>query len=108
MGIIDGEGKIIDFRKTNIDSCNSPVGESFCLVFHSDSGRLGGPSLRQRWFPGTARSDGRRVPTTLPNRSHRSSLVGCCVTAEIRDSRSGAGQVYEAAAPKELVSVCQT
>lgn len=58
-----GEGKIIDDRKTNIDSCNSPVGESFCLVFIQTAGGWG-PSLRQRWFPGRALRDGRRVPTT--------------------------------------------
>ncbi len=36
-----GEGKIIDYRKTNIDSCNSPVGESFCLVFIQTAGGEG-------------------------------------------------------------------
>lgn len=55
-------------------------------------GRLGwgGPSLRQRRFPGREQREGRRVPTTLPNRSHRSPLAGRCVTAETRHSPCGA------------------
>lgn len=57
----------------------------------------GGPSLRQRRFPGREQWEGRRVPTTLPNRSHRSPLAGRCVTAETRHSPCGCRQVCEAA-----------
>lgn len=51
-----------------------------------------GPSLRQHWFSGRERRDGRRVPTTLPNRSHHSLLVGCCIIAETRHSPCSAGR----------------
>lgn len=52
----------------------------------------GGPSLRRHWFPGRDRKDGRRVPTTLPNRSHRSPLVSRCITAERRHFPISAGR----------------
>lgn len=80
------------WRKTNSDSCNSPVGESFCLVFIQKAEGWAAPSLRQCWFPGRERSDGRRVLTTLPNCSHRSSLVRCCLIVETRHSSSSAGR----------------
>lgn len=52
----------------------------------------GGPSLRPHRFPGRDRKDGRRVPTTLPNRSHRSLLVSHCITAETRHFPISAGR----------------
>lgn len=52
----------------------------------------GGPSLRRHRFPGRERKDGRRVPTTLPNRSHHSLLVGNCITAETRHFPSSTGR----------------
>lgn len=96
-----GRGKIQSSgekkKNNNTDSCNSPGGESFCLVFIETAGGGGGPSLRQRRFPGREQREGRRVPTTLPNRSHRSPLAGRCVTAETRHSPCGCGQVCAAA-----------
>lgn len=52
----------------------------------------GGPSLRRHRFPGRERKDGRRVPTMLPNRSHRNLLVGRCITAEMWHSPISAGR----------------
>lgn len=59
---------------------------------YSDRQAAGGPSLRRHRFPGRDRKDGRRVPTALPNRSHRSLLVSRCITAETRHLAISAGR----------------
>lgn len=83
----------VDDRKNNTDSCNSPGGKSFCLAFIQTAGGWGPlPEAALYRFPGRWRKDGRRVPTTLLNRSHRSLLVGHCITAERRHFPSSAGR----------------